>query len=94
MTTPRRRRGGTRASQRLRAEVLREESTCWLRLEGCTIVATQIDHIYPVSDHPELELVRSNCRGACRSCNQRRGRLPVDALPGRATQSKGLGFFG
>ncbi len=92
MATARKRRGGTRASQRLRRQVLAEEPLCWLRLEGCTIVATQVDHIIAVSDAPHLEFCRANCRGACRNCNQRRGRLPVGALPDH-TSSRALDFF-
>jgi 5-methylcytosine-specific restriction endonuclease McrA len=65
----------------LARQVVREESTCWLRLPGCTTRATTADHIIPVSERPDLFLVRANCRGACRSCNTARHSLPVSALP-------------
>jgi 5-methylcytosine-specific restriction endonuclease McrA len=68
--------------QRLAKRVIREEPTCWLRLPGCTIRATVADHIIPVSTNPALALVRSNCRGACRSCNTLRGSTPITQLAG------------
>ena len=70
----------TSAWRRLRAQVLREEPTCWLQLEGCTQVSDRGDHVVPVVDRPDLALVRSNVHGACDSCNRKRGTLPIDAL--------------
>jgi 5-methylcytosine-specific restriction endonuclease McrA len=66
--------------RRLSNRVVREEPTCWLRLPGCTIRSTTADHIIPVSTRPELALVRTNCRGACRSCNSLRRDLPTTQL--------------
>lgn len=70
----------TRAWRKLRDQVVREEPVCWLRLEGCTITSTTGDHIIPVADRPDLALVRTNVRGACAGCNERRNSLPVSAL--------------
>ena len=65
----------------LSQQVIREEPVCWLRLPGCTIRSDSCDHIIPVSERPDLMLVRANCRGACRRCNTARHSLPVSALP-------------
>lgn len=47
---------------------------CWLRLDGCTHRSTTMDHMVPLHvDHTQA-LVRSNCRGACHSCNSWRAR--------------------
>ena len=70
----------TRAWRRLVAQVVREEPRCWLQLDGCTQVSTTGDHVQPVTERPELALVRANVRGACAPCNQKRGNLPVTAL--------------
>ncbi|ASW89586.1 HNH endonuclease [Mycobacterium marseillense] len=59
--------------RKLRAQVLKEEPTCRLQLEGCTGVSTSADHIIPTSINPSLALVRSNLQGACKECNDRRG---------------------
>lgn len=68
----------TRAWQRLAAQVIKEEPICWLRLDGCTIRSTTGDHIITASARPDLALVRSNIRGACRHCNNKRGHLPAE----------------
>lgn len=59
--------------QRTRRFVLeRDGYQCQLQLPGCTILATQIDHITPLSaggapyDH-------ANLRASCRHCNLARG---------------------
>lgn len=71
----------TRAWRRLRAQVIREEPTCQLRIVGiCTTVSTTGDHIKPVVTHPELALDRTNVRGACDPCNRARHNLPDEAL--------------
>lgn len=72
----------TQAWRRLSAQVAREEPRCWLGLEGCTRVSTTGDHVMPVKTHPHLALVRSNVRGACLHCNQKRRNKPA---PTRAT---------
>lgn len=68
----------TRAWQRLSKQVCDEEPICWLRLIGCTIRSTTGDHIIPASSRPDLALVRSNVRGACSPCNNKRGNLPPE----------------
>lgn len=68
------------AWRRLRDQVVREEPRCWLRLPGCTLLSTRADHVIPYADRPDLVMERSNLRGACDSCNRRRGNLPVEAL--------------
>ena len=75
----------TRAWQRLAALVIKEEPVCWLHLEGCTIRSTAADHIIPAGSRPDLALIRSNVRGACRHCNNKRGHLP----PGLAREMYG-----
>lgn len=70
----------TRQWRQLRDRVISEEPLCWLALDGCTRVSTTGDHVIPVTERADLALVRSNVRGACRSCNDRRGNLPVSAL--------------
>lgn len=70
----------TRAWSQLAKQVAREEPVCWLQLEGCTRASTTGDHVIAVTERPDLALVRSNVRGACRSCNYKRGNLPVSAL--------------
>lgn len=66
-------RGTEQQWRKLRAQVLKEEPTCRIRLPGCTHTATTADHIIPASQRPDLYLVRSNIRGACSQCNSRLG---------------------
>lgn len=56
--------------RRLRLQVLKRDNyQCQVRLAGCTVVATSVDHIYPVHLCPELGLEPFNCRSACVHCN-------------------------
>lgn len=83
MTAPRtvaQRIRSTRAWRRLVAQVLKEQPLCYLRLDGCTRIATTGDHIIPASIRPDLALRRDNVRGACRSCNYRRNNKPLHRL--------------
>lgn len=64
--------GSTRRWRRTRHPILiRDRGLCQLRLPGCTLTATTIDHITPVSaggtDDP------ANLRASCAPCNTRRG---------------------
>jgi len=68
----------TRAWKLLSAQVCDEEPTCWLQLTGCTGRSTTGDHVIPVAARPDLAMVRSNVRGACRHCNSKRGHLPAE----------------
>lgn len=70
----------TRAWRRLVAQVIAEEPSCWLQLDGCTTASTTGDHVIPVTDRPDLALTRSNVRGACWPCNDKRGKLPINEL--------------
>jgi len=54
---------------KIRAQVLKEEPTCALRLPGCTVVSTDCDHI--VSRSRGGTNVRSNLRGVCHSCHKK-----------------------
>ena len=71
----------TRAWTRLRDQVVREEPTCWLQLPVCTGLSQTADHLAPVSERPELALVRSNLRGICHRCNMARKAKPVHLAP-------------
>ena len=56
--------------RRLRLQVLKRDNyQCQVRLAGCTVVATSVDHIRPVHLCPELGLELFNCRSACGHCN-------------------------
>jgi 5-methylcytosine-specific restriction endonuclease McrA len=68
------------AWRQLSKRVITEERVCWLQLPGCTRIATTADHIHPITTHPHLALIRSNCHAACKSCNYRRGDTPVNQL--------------
>lgn len=70
----------TQAWRRLSKRVCREEPVCWLNLQGCTRLSDTGDHVIPIVDRPDLALVRTNVRGACSSCNFKRGNLPVESL--------------
>ena len=80
----------TRAGRKLRAQVILEEPTCRLQLDGCTGVSDTADHIIPRSQRPDLVLVRSNCQGACAWCNMKRSNNPIEAM----RPAKALEFFG
>lgn len=69
-----------RGPGQLRDQVVAEEPHCWLGLEGCTGASTTGDHVIPVTDRPDLALVRANVHGACGSCNYKRGNLPIESL--------------
>ena len=34
--------------------------------------ATEVHHIKPLAEYPELKLVESNCMGLCKQCHSRR----------------------
>ena len=67
-----------RVWRRLRAQVLRQEPTCyWCGRRPSTCV----DHLLPLSQRPDLAHVRSNLVGACMPCNASKGDR---ARPGKA----------
>lgn len=85
---------GTQAWRRLAKQAAVEEPLCWLGLEGCAHLSTTGDHVVPVVEAPELALVRSNVRGACRPCNEKRGNLAVHELArGRDSSPSALDIF-
>jgi 5-methylcytosine-specific restriction endonuclease McrA len=87
-------RGGSSAWRRLRAQVIREEPQCRLRLEGCTGYSQTADHIIPKVLRPDLVMVRANCQGACRHCNAKRGKKTLaQARAPRVTAARALDFF-
>jgi 5-methylcytosine-specific restriction protein A len=53
---------------RIRAQVLKEEPVCRLRLPGCLIASTDVDHIVPLSRGGTH--ARSNLRGLCGWCHR------------------------
>lgn len=84
----------TRAWRSLRDRVVAEEPQCRLQLPGCTGSSTTADHILTVTDRPDLAMERSNLRGACHSCNDKRGHLPDESLiKGGATRAQALEIF-
>lgn len=40
--------------------------------EGRVVIATQVDHIKPIDEYPELQYVEANNRSLCASCHSRR----------------------
>ncbi len=54
--------------QRIRRRVLeRDLGVCQLRMEGCTVRATEVDHIGDRDDHSD-----GNLRAVCKRCHGRR----------------------
>jgi 5-methylcytosine-specific restriction endonuclease McrA len=50
------------AWQRVRPQLLeRDGGRCQLRLKGCTVVATEVDHIVPASDDGSLYRQTESC---------------------------------
>ena len=39
----------------------------------------EVSHIVSVKDHPDLELVETNCRTLCRPCHLAHDRRPISA---------------
>lgn len=81
------------AWQRLRAQVIAEEPYCWLQLAGCTRHSTTGDHLLTINERPDLALVRSNVRGACASCNNKRNRKTLAQVAAMRGQANALNFF-
>lgn len=84
----------TRAWRKLRDQVVAEEPVCKLQFRGiCTGASTTADHIRTVTDRPDLALVRSNLRGACRPCNDARRNVPDESLQLARPQPAALSIF-
>lgn len=66
----------TAAWRRLRLRVLQRDGyLCQIRRAGCTLRATQVDHIIPRKDLPAgstLNLDDTNLRASCANCNSAR----------------------
>lgn len=62
-------RGYDAAHRRLREAVLAEFPVCQVQLVCCGAMATDLDHIIPIEQRPDLRLVRSNVRSSCKACN-------------------------
>lgn len=75
MRRPKAKRGGQRNSQLTRLVLETYGRACWLKLPGCTGVATTKDHIIPYSAGGTDQL--DNLRPACRPCNSKRRNLTV-----------------
>lgn len=63
-------RGGTANSKMTKLVLATYGVDCWLKLPGCTYIATTRDHVIPVSQGGADTL--ENCRPACRNCNSTR----------------------
>lgn len=61
----------TKAWRDLRLRILaRDGHQCQIRLRDvCTGMATEVDHIIPRVEAPDLGMVPSNLRAACKACN-------------------------
>lgn len=75
-------RGSTRQSRRERAQVLAAWPICYLQYPGCTTVATEDDHVIPLSQGGSDSL--DNRRGACRQCHRIKSQR--EAAAGRRTK--------
>ena len=53
---------------RLRSRYLAAKPTC----NDCRRLATEVHHIKPIRDYPELRLVWENLMGLCKSCHSKR----------------------
>ena len=70
--------GGSRNTAMTKHVIAVYGAQCYLRLPGCTHVATTRDHVIPLA-HGGPDTV-DNCRPACRSCNSKRQDIAVAGL--------------
>jgi len=65
--------------QRIRKQILnRDNYTCQIQTPGCTLKATAVDHIIPISKGgPPYD--PQNLRACCQHCNNRRNTKPKPA---------------
>lgn len=54
------------------AVLARDGYVCQLKLDGCTITATHVDHIVPFADGGSDDM--TNLQAACAPCNLKKGR--------------------
>ncbi len=58
---------------RLRALYLKRNPLCVeCKKKGLVVEATEVDHIAPIRERPELRLVWSNLQALCKSCHSRK----------------------
>jgi len=82
----------SRAWRALSTQVVQEEPVCWLRLPGiCTVRSTTTDHVIPVATRPDLAMLRRNCHGACKPCNDWRRDLPITEVRALAAAAQQQG---
>lgn len=62
-------RGYDAAWRRAREAKLATDPICEIRTHCLGAVATEVDHIVPIEQAPELRLVWSNLQSACKPCN-------------------------
>ncbi len=62
------RRGYDRAWSKVRARFLAKHRACVM----CGAAASQVDHIVPVRQRPDLRLAETNLRALCGPCHSRR----------------------
>ena len=78
-------RGYDAAHRRLRAARLAANPICQIRTHCRGAVATEMDHIVPIAQAPELRLVWENTQSACKACNaakaQQITRKTTDSVP-------------
>ena len=75
-------RGYTRKWRTISTKVRRKSPLCALRLPGCTLVATQTDHIVPVTRGGTSSY--ANAQPSCGPCNQAKKALDRERYPSHA----------
>jgi len=55
--------------QKLRAIKIEQDPLCQIKTHCDGTVATEVDHIIPIEDRPDLRLEWSNLQSACKACN-------------------------
>lgn len=83
------RTSGRRSQELTRLVLATYGRNCWLRLPGCTKVATTKDHITPWKQGGNNDL--ANFRPACKSCNSKRQNRNVGGLIRVVTGPPGAG---
>lgn len=63
-------RGYDRVWQKLRRVKLSQDPLCQIRTHCIGITgASEVDHVVPIRDRPDLRLVMSNLQSACHACH-------------------------
>jgi len=80
---------------RLRLIVLAEEPICGeCQAEGFIVPSTEVDHIIPIAQRPELRLVRSNLQGLCKPHHSTKTVAELYCRPLSAYQQAKAGWGG